>query len=229
MVTQKAFREKLELNRIAFEAIRDNARCEMTEEQVQKTIRDAWFQASRTEFPFSGDIVSGVRSADIEGPATDKPLQSGDALIVDLQPGFDGCYADTTRTFFFGEPTEEMKKAYAAALDALEQMQSVLRPGVSANRIYDVMQKTLAQYGYHCPHHAGHAVGEEKFLQPQLVEQCDAKLKKGMLIALEPGVYVPGCFGIRIENNYRITEDGCEELFRYPLDMDYFIIRDGGK
>ena len=105
----------------------------------------------------------------------------------------------------------------------------LLRPGVPACKIYEKMQGVLAKYGYSCPHHAGHAVGPEKLLEPRLIPQCDTQLEKDMLIALEPGVYVPGCFGIRIENNYRITQTGCEELFQYPLDIEYFILRDGVK
>ena len=225
----RSFQERLSLNCIAFEAVRRNAVWGITEIQVQKIIQDAWFQASCVEFPFSGDVVSGERSGDIDGAATERKLQRGDVLILDLQPGYDDCYADTTRTFFVGEPSAEVRQAYTAVLDALRQMEMLLRPGVPACKIHEKMQEVLAKHGYSCPHHAGHAVGREKLLEPRLIPQRDTQLEEGMLIALEPGVYVPGCFGIRIENNYRITQTGYDALFQYPLDIEYFILRDGAK
>lgn len=225
----RRFQERVALNRAAFDSVRQNIKIGMTELEILSIIQDAWFQASCVAFPFSGDIVSGERSADVEGEPTERKLQQGETLILDLQPGFDHCYADTTRTFFVGEPSEEIRQAYSAVVDALKQMEKLLRPGVPACKIYEKMQEVLAQYGFSCPHHAGHAVGYEKMLEPRLVPQCNTKLEEDMLVALEPGVYIPGRFGIRIENNYCITQTGCDEQFRYPLDIEYFILRDGVK
>ena len=220
----RKFQERVALNRVAFDSVRQNTKIGTTELEMLSIIQDAWLRASCVEFPFSGDIVSGERSANIEGEPTERKLKQGDVFILDLQPGFDHCYADTTRTFFVGEPTEEIRQAYSAVVDALKQMEKLLRPGVPACKLYEKMQEVLAQYGFLCPHHAGHAVGYEKLLEPRLIPDCDIKLEEDMLIALEPGVYIPGYFGIRIENNYRITQTECEEQFQYPLDIECFIL-----
>ena len=226
MIDLQTFRRRLRLNRIAFDAVRSAAAPGVTEIEIRQGIEAAWRTAEPHDFEFSGDIVSGERSGAIEGAATGRALRSGDTLIVDLQPGFDHCYADTTRTFFIGEPTDEVRTAYAAVLDALEQMHQLLRPGIPACMLYARMQSVLAAYGDSCPHHAGHVVGEEKLLAPRLIAQCVTPLQEGMLIALEPGIYREGRFGIRVENNYRITRDGSEELFRYPLNIEHFTLGD---
>ena len=106
----------------------------------------------------------------------------------------------------------------------MSEMEKVLATHPKACDIYFAMQEALSKHGLSCPHHAGHALGKEKFLQPQLIEECTDQLKPGMIIALEPGVYFDGEFGIRVENNYLLTEDGIKELFNYPKNIEHFIL-----
>lgn len=214
----KEFEKRLELNRIAFNTAKETYSRGMSEKQIKEQILAAW---NRPEMEFSGDVCADSR---IDGDATDYILKEGDALILDLQPGWDNCWCDTTRTFFIGEPTAEQKKAYAAICKALSKMEQVLATHPRACDVYFAMQDALREEGYCCPHHAGHAVGKEKFLQPQLVAENTAQLEPGMIIAMEPGVYFDGQFGIRVENNYLLTEDGIQELFNYPLEIEKFII-----
>lgn len=214
----KEFETRLAMNRAAFDAAKNGFSLGMTEQQVKERILAAW---DRPAMEFSGDICADSR---IEGDATDYCLKQGDALILDLQPGWDDCYCDTTRTLFIGQPSQKQQKAYAAVCKALRKMEQVLATHPRACDVYFAMQEALAEEGYTCPHHAGHAVGKEKFLQPQLVAENETPLEVGMIIALEPGVYFDGEFGIRIENNYLLTEDGIQELFNYPLEIEKFII-----
>lgn len=213
-----AFKKRLEFNRIAFDTVKKNFSLGMSEKQIKEQILAAWDCA---QMEFSGDVCAEGR---IEGDATDYVLKQGDTLVLDLQPGWEDCYCDTTRTFFIGAPSEEQQKAYAAVCRALRTMEQVLATHPRACDVYFAMQETLAEEGYSCPHHAGHAVGKEKFLQPQLVAKNTAQLEQGMIIAMEPGVYFDGKFGIRIENNYLLTEDGIQELFNYPLELKCFVI-----
>lgn len=214
----KEFETRLACNRAAFDAAKANYQPGMSEQEIKKIILAAW---GNPAWEFSGDVCADSR---IDGDATAYIPKAGDALILDLQPGWADCYADTTRTFFIGEPTPKQKEAYGAVLDALKAMEQCLATHPRACDLFNVMQETLQKYGLSCPHHAGHAVGKEKFLQPQLIAGNDTPLTPGMIIALEPGVYFEGEFGIRVENNYLLTEDGIKELFNYPLDINYFII-----
>ena len=215
--------ERLSLNRAAFDAVRQGYRPGMTEKDIKNIICEAWAKGSDRDIEFSGDVIAGVRTAAIEGDATDYVLQEGDALLLDLQPGWDHFWCDTTRTFFVGKASDEQRRVFGAITHTISAIETILRPGTRACEIYRKMQETLAVYGFSCPHHAGHATGHEKVAFPTFVEECDAPLEKGMYIALEPGVYLED-FGIRLENNYLITENGFEKLFDYTLDINNFII-----
>lgn len=214
----QAFEQRLAFNRAAFDAAKAHFHLGMSEQAIKETILAAW---GHPEWEFSGDVCADGR---IDGDATGYLPQRGDALILDLQPGWADCYADTTRTFFIGEPTQKQKEAYEAVLSALKAMEQCLATHPRACDVYAAMQEALQKQNLSCPHHAGHAVGKEKFLQPQLVEENKEPLRPGMIIALEPGVYFEGEFGIRVENNYLLTEDGIEELFHYPLNIENFIL-----
>ncbi len=214
----KEFETRLAMNRAAFDAVRAGYAPGMSEQAIKGLILAAW---AKPEMEFSGDVCADGR---IEGDATGYIPKEGDCLILDLQPGWEGCWCDTTRAFFIGPPDEKRQKAYAAILDALKAMEACLATHPKACDLYFAMQTALEKYGLSCPHHAGHAVGTEKFLQPQLIAENTARLTPGMIIALEPGVYFEGEFGIRVENNYLLTEDGIQELFNYPLDIESFII-----
>lgn len=215
--------DRLRLNRSVFDAVRKGYRRGMSEADIKKIITDCWAESGKS-IEFSGDVVAGVRSGEIEGDATDYVLKEGDALILDLQPGWDGFWCDTTRVFFVGEPTEKQRFVYEAVAKTLSRLESMLKPGVRACDIHAAMQESFAQFGLSCPHHAGHATGTEKVKHPCFVGECTDCLEEGMYVALEPGVYFEGEFGIRLENNYLITENGFRELFNYTLDINNFII-----
>jgi Xaa-Pro aminopeptidase len=212
------FETRLAMNRTAFDAVKKGYARGMSEQAIKGLLLGAW---SKPTMEFSGDICADSR---IEGDATDYIPQKGDCLILDLQPGWEDCWCDTTRTFFIGAPDEKRRKAYEAVLYALSEMEKVLATHPKACDLYFAMQTALEKYGFSCPHHAGHAVGSEKFLQPQLIAENTTPLEAGMIIALEPGVYFEGEFGIRFENNYLLTQEGIQELFQYPKDINHFIL-----
>lgn len=218
------FDKRLNLNRLAFDTVIKEYRSGMSEADIKDIIIKAFHKNEKTPFEFSGDVVSGKRSSEIEGEATEYILKEGDSLILDIQPGFNGCYADTTRTFFVGKISDKQRKAYEAVLSALGAMEKALSQKKRACDVYRAMQEELSKFNLSCPHHAGHTVGKEKLLEPRLIEDCKEPIVEGMIIALEPGVYFENEFGIRIENNYLITKDGIKELFNYPLEIEKFII-----
>ena len=192
-----AFEERLRLNRLVFDGVRQQYRIGMTEQDIRTIIETVWADNAPTAIEFSGDVIGGIRSGAIEGLPTDYVLRCGDALILDLQPGYDGWYADTTRTFFIGKASEEQRAVYTAVAATLSRLEALLRPGVRACDVYYAMQRSLAEFGYTCPHHAGHALGSEKLLAPEFVEDCTDELCEGMFVALEPGVYLSERFGVR--------------------------------
>lgn len=212
------------MNRAAYTAVRESFRLGMTEKDVEQLILDAYRRVAGDSFTFCGDIVGGKRSADIEGGATDYVLQTGDALILDLQPQIDGVFCDTTRTFFVGEPGDAVRAVYGAVKNTLLRLEKQLHSGVQACTLYTEMQNSLKEYGCSCPHHAGHGIGRNREIRPEFLPEVSETVIAGEVVALEPGVYQEDGFGIRLENNYLITLHGGQPLFDYSLDIDDFVL-----
>jgi Xaa-Pro aminopeptidase len=220
----------LELNRKAYDRIRETATAGMTEMELYKEISDAFNHGAEMPVEFIADFVSGSRTIDVAGPPTMRKLQPGDTVIADLLPCREGYYCDTTRTFFVGSPSDEQRKVYNVLLKALDKGIEMLKPGIRGEDVYAKVAGVIADNGYGgCfPHHAGHAIGTGYYEAPYFIKNCPLKLEAGMVVTLEPGIYLNDKFGIRIEDNYLITEDGCVNLFEYPLNIDSFVLNVNG-
>ena len=215
----------LKMNEYAYDSVRNKYCLGMTEKDIEQIIVSSYRKMAGNDFSFCGDIIGGIRSADIEGPAGDYILKPGDTLILDLQPHIDGVFCDTTRTFFIGEPSDDAKKVYRLVKDTLLQLEKVLKPNICTDYIYDCMQRSLRSNGFNCPHHAGHIIGKNREIDPEFLPDISENIKIGTLAALEPGIYEKDKYGIRLENNYIVTDDGCKNLFNYTLDIEDFIIK----
>ncbi|MBR2453088.1 MAG: aminopeptidase P family protein [Clostridia bacterium] len=209
----------LDLNRLAYDSVRQNFRIGMTEKDIKNLIA-----ANCKCDEFAGDFVAGIRSGAIEGDATDYVLKKGDCLILDLQFCLDGIWTDTTRTFFIGEPSQEQLLAYNAVLQAKSEAEKTLKNGTSAFDIHGAMVSGFGEYQRYFPHHAGHRFGEQPFMQPQFLPENTNVLETGMTVTLEPGIYFENNFGIRVEDNYLITENGFLNLFNYTTKIEDFVL-----
>lgn len=170
-----------------------------------------------------GDIISGTRTADIEGDATDRVMEKGEILLLDLQVKHEGEWSDLTRVYFMGQPSREQILVYKHVLSALHAGENLLKPGTRAMDIYHEMREAIGtEFAF--THHGGHRIGEESVEEPRFVPECEDTLKEGMVVTLEPAVYLPERFGIRLENNYRITKDGFIRLDNLSLDINDYII-----
>ena len=195
-----------------------------TERQIKKYVLSV-YKKELGEFSFKGDIVAGVRSSVGEGDASDYKIKEGDSIILDMLPRKDGVCADTTRTFFVGEPSNEQKVVYNVVKSALEKTEKILKPKIKACEIYNYMKEQLKPFDKTFFHHAGHLIGFKRLQQPQFLPNKTDVLKVGDVVTLEPGVYIKNKFGVRLENDYIITESGCRKLFDYPLEIEKFILK----
>ena len=217
-------KRSLLMNRDAYDAVRRVLRPGITERQVFAAIEEAYEKNAGFRPKCIYDLVSGERAGAVSGEATDRILNEGDCLIADLLPCFEGNWCDTTRTFFVGEPTPAWEKAYAAIVEALRAGEATLRAKARAGDIFDAVDWSLKAQGYiGLVHHAGHAVGDSEQEEPDFVRGGEGRIESGMVVTLEPGIYVEGENGIRIENNYLITDDGFTPLFDYPEEIHHFI------
>ena len=224
-------RRALEANRAAYEAIRTGLRAGMTENDAHALVAAAGDRVCGEEpHTFIGDFVGGARTGAIEGPPTDYAFQEGDLFILDLSVRRGEVWSDTCRTFFVGAPTPRQREAYAAVLACQDEGMRHVRAGVVASSVRPPMMEVLSALGFAglMPHHGGHLVGPEPYLKPAFEEGCDGIVEAGDICTLEPGIYVPGEWGMRVENDYLVTADGVENLFDYPRTIDYFIVGGGG-
>jgi Xaa-Pro aminopeptidase len=166
-------------------------------------------------------FISGPRTLLAAAPATSRRLEPGDLMIIDLNPFIGQYKGDTTRTFSIGAPTPEQQRAHDALVRGLEAAETFARPGVRACDVFAALLEPIADAGFGAGFrfHGGHALGLEHVERPYIIPGDDMPLEEGMVIALEPGVYLPGIGGLRIEENYVVTAKGLEALSSFPREL----------
>lgn len=193
----------------------------MTEKQIAKEIED--YYKERTDgLSFETIVASGENSSKPHAVPTDRKIQERDIITIDMGCKVNGYCSDMTRTFFVGEPTDEMKKVYDLVLNnqkfALEQY----KEGASTRQITKMVESNFKLNGYDLIHSLGHGVGLEIHEPPYISYRNDSILKENMIVTDEPGIYVPGKFGVRIEDTVQITKFGCISLTN--SEKNYIII-----
>lgn len=207
-----------EVQKKIHEAVKNNLAVGMTELELADII-------SSVCSDWRGDVISGERTADIEGGPTDRVIKSGDVVLLDLQVYSENMWSDITRVYFMDNVTYKMQEAYDSVLKALREGEAMLRPCCVGSELWNSMRKSIgSEYAFE--HHGGHLIDKDNFyLPPSFVDECDCQLEEGMVVTLEPALYYPGEFGIRLENNYLITADGYKKLCDLPLDLANYILK----
>ena len=160
-------------------------------------------------------VASGIRSAMPHGVATTKKFKRGDMVTIDFGAIYGEYMSDITRNFTLGVPTHpEFAEIYKVIQTAHDQSAARLKPGMRTNEIHSVAQNIINDAGYgDCFSHAlGHSFGLEIHEKPVLSPRSDEILAVGDVVTIEPGIYIPGRGGLRLEDDYLITSDGAECL-----------------
>ncbi len=191
--------------------LRDLLRPGVRESDVHKQL------AARMEaigIPAGPMIQSGPNAAVPHNPTSERVLQNGDLIVIDSVISWQGYVNDLTRTFALGQPSAKMKKAYKAVRQAQAAAFETARPGVPCRRLDEVARRIITEAGFgpYFTHRLGHGMGIECHEPPYLDGRNEELLRPGMCTTVEPGIYVPGEFGIRIEDDILITQDGCEVI-----------------
>lgn len=159
-------------------------------------------------------VVSGKNSSLPHGVPTEKKIERGDFITMDFGAVVGGYRSDMTRTVAVGEVSDEMRRVYDTVLKAqLESIQAV-RPGVVCQDVDKIARDIIYGAGYEgCfGHGLGHSVGVEVHESPAFSPRCDTILRPGMVMTVEPGIYLENKFGVRIEDMVYVTEDGCVDI-----------------
>lgn len=163
---------------------------------------------------FEPIVASGIRSALPHGRGSDKKIKSGELLTIDCGSLYKGYCSDETVTVVVGEPNKRQKEIYTIVKDAHDMAIDAIRPGVSCEQIDKIARDHISKKGYgkNFTHSTGHGVGLEIHEFPTLASGSRKKLEPGMVITVEPGIYLPDWGGIRIEDMILVTDSGHEVL-----------------
>ena len=176
---------------------------------------------SESQLPFTPIVASGPNSANPHAFPGDRHLQSGDMLIIDWGANVGGYFSDLTRTFAIGEPEDELKLVAQTVMQANTAAREIAGPGVAAQEIDRAARKVIedAGYGEYFIHRTGHGLGMEGHEAPYIREGNSLPLEPGMTFTIEPGIYIPGRGGVRIEDDVVITDQGLRSFSDLPRDL----------
>ena len=193
----------------------------LTEMEVYAEIQKATALEAGEPILMLGDFAGGKRTEAGGGPPTDNVLRVGDLIILDLFPIIRGYRADFTNTYCVSEPTQAQRDHLSVLQCAMEAVEDVLRPGVSGAEIYAACRAPIAEAGLGEAffHHAGHGLGLGHPEAPFFVPNSTELLQAGEVVTVEPGAYVKGFGGARIENDYLITENDFERLSNHEIGL----------
>jgi Xaa-Pro aminopeptidase len=196
----------------------------MTELDAYFVVQNAAIQELGERVIVYGDFASGPRTAtDKGGPPTSRVIEAGDLLLLDFSVVVDGYRSDFTNTFAVGGgPTPRQRELFDACVGAMKAGESKLKAGTPAALADTAVREHFRTLGLldHFPHHSGHGIGLGHPEPPYFVPGTDEILVAGDVVTLEPGLYIEGVGGIRIERNYLVTAEGFERLSHHEIRID---------
>ncbi|MEG1479504.1 MAG: Xaa-Pro peptidase family protein [Kiritimatiellia bacterium] len=170
---------------------------------------------------FDPILCAGVNAVECHHQPDDTVLHQNSELLIDMGVLVDGYCSDMTRTPFFGKPTSRFKEIHAIVLEANQAVINAVKPGIRCCEMDQLARKIIGKYGYgeYFDHGLGHSVGLEIHEMPSFGKTCETVTEPGMVITVEPGIYISGDVGVRIEDLIVITETGCEVLSHTPHEI----------
>lgn len=186
-----------------------------TERQVVAEIAGMTVEEGHAAAAFT-IVASGPNAASPHHEADDRVITTGDAIVLDFGGRLGGYHSDTSRTLHVGEPSVEFATSFTVLEQAQLAARRAIRPGVAAEDVDRVARRVIedAGFGDRFIHRTGHGIGLEVHEHPYIVEGNETPLEAGMAFSVEPGIYEPGRYGMRVEDIVVVTDDGVDELNR---------------
>lgn len=219
----RAIRKAVELTEATLSRVVGEIRPGMTEHQVAAKLENTARELGAEATAFRTIVVSGPRTSLPHGTPTHRVLEPGDLLTIDFGVMVDGYCSDTTRTYAVGSVSARQRDIYQAVLDAHLEAAAAIRPGMTGAQAYAIARTVLEKHGLAeaFVHGLGHGVGLQVHELPRLGQskQAQAELKVGMVVTIEPGVYIEKWGGVRIEDLYVIGENGVVDLNKLSKEL----------
>lgn len=209
----------------AFEYIIRNIKSGMTEKDIAFEIEKFMIKNGADGLAFESIVASGENSSMPHAIPTDRKIRKGDIIQFDIGCKYKGYCSDFSRVVFVEEIKEEYKEVYEFVLEEQKKIRESLKEGSNIKLVIKDRETEYKLKNYPLLHAFGHGVGLDIHEQPFLRSNQDCILKENSIIAIEPGVYVPGKFGIRIEDTFKVTKVACDSLTK--SSRDYTIIKLG--
>ncbi len=215
-------RKSVRLNEQVFRLVQGTIEPGMTEQEIALAIELTMRELGAERPSFDTIVAFADNSARPHAVPTDRPLNTGDIVLIDMGLVLDGYCSDMTRTFVAGRPgstfLERLRLVRQAQLAAI----ATIRAGAICRDVDRAARQTIAKAGHgdHFGHALGHGVGLAVHEEPRLSPRSRRKLRPGMVVTVEPGIYLPGWGGIRLENMVVVREDGCELLNEDTTGLD---------
>ncbi len=191
-----------------------------TELEMSRTV-GALLESNGTDVAGFAIVASGPNGASPHHEPGDRIVGAGDAIVVDFGGRVGGYCSDTTRMFHVGEPSAKYREVHEVVLAAQRAGIAAVRPGATAASVDSAARAVIeaAGYGHHFIHRTGHGIGLDGHEDPYIVAGNERLLEPGMAFSIEPGIYLPGEFGVRIEDIVVCTEEGADRINRSPRQV----------
>ena len=220
----RCIRRAVEMGAGLFSILRKKIRPGAREVEVAGAMEYAARCAGAEGMSFSTIVASGQRSAVVHGRASDAAIPRRGFVVCDFGVILAGYCSDRTRTVHVGRPVPEARQMYDAVLEAQQAAIAAVRPGVTTGEVDGAARQVLRKWklARYFTHSTGHGLGLEIHEAPRLAAAQTQRLEPGMVITIEPGAYIPGKWGVRIEDVVVVTPSGCEVLA--PWDKELTVI-----
>lgn len=184
----------------------------VSEQEVVASIEYQMKKLGVDQMSFSTMVLFGDHAASPHGVPGDRQLKDGELVLFDLGVDINGYTSDVSRTVVFGEVSEEIKTIYQIVLQAQKAAQNFVKPGVKISQVDAEARRIIkeAGYGEYFTHRLGHGLGKSVHENPSISSDNEEMIKEGMCFSIEPGIYIEGKVGIRIEDCIHVTENGAE-------------------
>ncbi len=205
----------------ALHALLEQLHAGMTERDIALFLDFHMRRNGAEDLSFETIALTGAHTSMPHGVPDDREVQSGDFVLMDFGAVVDGYHSDMTRTVCVGEPSEKMREVYAVVLDAQQRALAAAKAGMTGNELDAVARQWISEAGYGDAfgHSLGHGVGMEIHEFPTAGPKQENPLHVGCVVTIEPGIYLPGEFGVRIEDFVHIHENGCENLTKFTNQL----------
>ncbi len=218
---QELMRAASAANDAAMEWLVAQVRPGVTERQIADGLLAEYRRLGASDHSFSPIVSFGANGADPHHGPDDTPFELGDVVLFDVGCKKDWYCSDMTRTFFTAEPTEHQRRVYDTVRRANEEAEKVVRPGIEFAQIDLTARRIIedAGWGPNFTHRLGHQIGLVDHEPGDVSATHHEGVRPGQCFSIEPGIYLPGDIGVRVEDLLIVTEDGCEVLNRYSKEL----------